>query len=208
CDPQLRLAVLAGAKLLECPQSPVARMPERFICTLAVLSASRWRVCRHVKVAWSYRPGGGDELRLVIGVESSAQRPHRSASCSHSVPASLTPLPDLLAHPVIRQAPYYLYRQVNLRSGSQLLLASAGGFLARSIACESPELTALEVIDIGGLVGLRRCWWHGLGRLLRSGWRRLGRTSRRSRERTSRYGLGSGWEGLWSWQVLRCSCEG
>src|SRR5699024_5739558 len=44
-----------------------------------------------------------------------------------------------------------------------LLLASAGGFLARSIACESPELTALEVIDIGGLVGLRRCWWHGLG---------------------------------------------
>src|SRR5699024_7630883 len=79
---------------------------ERFICTLAVLSASRWRVCRHVKVAWSYRPGGGDELRLVIGVESSAQRPHRSASCSHYVPASLTPLPDLLAHPVIRQAPY------------------------------------------------------------------------------------------------------
>src|SRR5699024_6061336 len=89
-----------------------------------------------------------------------------------------------------------------------LLLASAGGFLARSIACESPELTALEVIDIGGLVGLRRCWWHGLGRLLRSGWRRLGRTSRRSRGRTNRYGLGSGWEGLWAWPVLRVSCEG
>src|SRR5699024_11011232 len=106
CDPQLRLAVLAGAKLLECPQSPVARMPERFICTLAVLSASRWRVCRHVKVAWSYRPGGGDELRLVVGVESSAQRPHRSASCSHCVAASLPPLPYLLVRPVIRQAPY------------------------------------------------------------------------------------------------------
>src|SRR5699024_8348449 len=88
-------------------------------------------------------------------------------------------------------------------------LASAGGFLARSIACESPELTALEVIDIGGLVGLRRCWWHGLGRLLRSGGGRLGRTRRRSRERTSRYGLGSGGEGRWAWQGLRrCGWHG
>src|SRR5699024_12209309 len=82
CDPQLRLAVLAGAKLLECPQSPVTRMPERLICTLALLSASRWRECRHGKVAWSYRPGGSDERRLGIGSAAAAQRAHRAASCS------------------------------------------------------------------------------------------------------------------------------
>src|SRR5699024_11918981 len=116
--------------------------------------------------------------------------------------SSLVRVPDLLWYSVIWLVFSVRYLMVILGCWSLLLLASAGGFLARSIACESPELTALDVIDIGGLVGLRRCLWHGLGRLLRSGSRRLGRTSRRSRERTRRYGPCSGWEGWWEEQCV------